>query len=71
MKPLVFPADAAERIVRFLDSGESGTIEISVKSGQIMGGKIIASFRCGDPEPIAFANRRIDARTDSVQDSGS
>lgn len=66
-----FPPVVAERIMRFLDSGMSGTIEIQVHEGRIRGGKIVESFRVAEVEIIALRRPRLDVEPCEGQDSGT
>lgn len=68
-----FPPKTAERIMRFLATGYSGTIEIHVHDGRIRGGRIIEAFRDDDPEPTdpaPFPRRRLDETATVGHDSG-
>lgn len=57
-----------ERVVRFMDAGASGTIELQVHHGEIRGGRVIEAFRFNDrtrpPSATLDDNDRITQDTD-------
>lgn len=66
-----FPPDLAERIMIFLSTDRTGTIELQIKAGRILGAKISESMDFKEARLTSLGPRRLDEPAPMAQDSGT
>jgi hypothetical protein len=65
------PPDLAERIMVFLSTDRTGTIELQVKAGRILGAKISETLDFKEIRLASLPPRRLDETVPVAQDSGT